>query len=466
MGSSEFVFLILAVAGLSFYLVCHAARPGRMSSTALRRLRLDDRAFLETRRLLASFYVARFLSLSGSAVCFGIWLRLLGLGQPSACGLALAFGLATSLLLAPLMLRSRLSGDAASDLIARSLRSPLALSGALLEVLPGLSLRAARGVPHSTRPRAESARAGRAGGRTAGTAEEAGAPGPAAAPTQSPFGKDLLKLLLRLRERRISEVMVSRVDMVCAQDSSTISELAELVMESGHARVPVFKNTIDSITGYVTAKDVVLKLHKGSGADGASSILRKPVFVTPEASIERCLEQLQREHAALAVVADSAGRTLGLVTSEDILEEVVGDLYEDYEPEEPAYRILDDGTAQIRANVKVGDLREVFGVAPAVDHLLPLGQYVRGLLATEPVAGDSASDEVFLYRVTRMLGKAIWSLKVEKKDSAHYALGGSRDAEKGLDGRANGPEGPAIGPESDASGPDRPTAGPDAGRKT
>ena len=390
MDTSEVVFLVLAAAGLAVYVVCHAARPGRMSAVTLRRLRLDDRAFLETRRLLAELYVARFLSLAGSAFCFGVWLRLHGLSQPSACCLGLAYALVVSLLLAPLMLRSPLSSDRASDRIVRFLRRPLALSGLLLEALPGLSLRTrAAGDPASSRPRV--------------------------APIQSPLGKDLLKLLLRLKERRISEVMVSRVDMVCAQDSSTISELAELVMDSGHTRIPVFRDTIDSISGYVTAKDVVLKLHKGSGTDGASSVLRRPVFVTPRASIEHCLERLQREHAALAIVADSAGKTLGLVTGEDILEEVVGDLYEDYEPEEPAYRMLDERTAQIRANVKVGDLKEVFGTAPAADPGLSLGEHVKGLLGADAVTGDSASDDAFLYRVTRMLGKAIWSVRVERK---------------------------------------------------
>jgi magnesium and cobalt transporter len=379
MSGSEVVFLALAAAALLFYLFCHAARPGRMSVTTLRRLRLDERAFLDTRRLLAELYVARILSLSASTLFFGVWLSLHGLRSPAACGLALAYAVVTSLLLAPLILRSRLASDAASDRIVHVLRRPLVLSGLLLEVLPGLSVRSGAG------------------------------------PVQPSFGKDLLTLLLRLRERRISEVMVPRVDMVCAQDSSTISELADLAIESGHTRIPVFRDNIDSISGYVTAKDVVLKLHRGSGRDGASSVVRKPVFVTPQASIENCLEQLQREHAALAIVADNAGKTLGLVTSEDILEEVVGDLYEDYEPEEPAYRMLDEKTAQIRANVKLGDLREIFGVAPAADPVLSLGEYVRGLLGQDVTAGDSASDDLFLYKVTRMLGRGIWSLRVERK---------------------------------------------------
>jgi magnesium and cobalt transporter len=383
MSISEIVFAALAIAGLLFFLACHASRPGRMSATTLRRLRLDDHAFLEVRRLLAELYVARILSLSGSALFFGLWVRLHGFGELSASGLAVAYGLATSLFLAPMALRYSLSDDRRSDRIVRFLRRPLALSGVLLEVLPGLSLR--------------------------------GASQSRVTPIESPFGRDLLRLLLRLRERHISEVMVARVDMVCAEESSTISELAELAIDSGHTRIPVFRGTIDSISGYVTAKDVVLRLHKGSGADGASSIVRKPVFVTPRASIEHCLEQMQRERAALAIVADSAGKTMGLVTSEDILEEVVGDLYEDYEPEEPAYRMLDEKTAQIRANVKLGDLKEILGAAPGADPAQSLGEYVRSLLGADAVSGDSASDDTFLYKVTRMVGKTIWSLRVERK---------------------------------------------------
>jgi magnesium and cobalt transporter len=202
--------------------------------------------------------------------------------------------------------------------------------------------------------------------------------------------------------------------MVCAEESSKISELAELAIESGHTRIPVFSGTIDSIRGYVTAKDVVLKLHTGSVDEEASSLMRKPVFVTPRACIEHCLEQMQREHAALAIVVDDSGKTVGMVTFEDILEEVVGDLYQDYEPEEPAYKLLDETTAQVRANVKVGDLREILGAVPGADPTQALGDYVKGLLGADAGPGDSASDGVFLYKITRMVGKTIWSLQVER----------------------------------------------------
>ncbi|UCF79399.1 MAG: CBS domain-containing protein [Candidatus Eiseniibacteriota bacterium] len=245
--------------------------------------------------------------------------------------------------------------------------------------------------------------------------DEAAGPGPRAVPLDGKHGRDFFKVLSRLRERQISEMMSPRVDMVCADECSTISELADLVRESGHTRIPIFAGTIDSVTGYVTAKDVVLRLHKGGGEQIVSSIARHPTFVRPVDTIENTLKAMQRTGVTLAIVSDSAGGTLGLVTSEDILEEIVGDLYEDYEPEEPAYQVVDDRTALVRGNVAVEDLKEIFGVVPLSQRGAALGEYVRDSLGADAVVGDSVSDDVFSYTVVRTTGKAIWSVRVEKK---------------------------------------------------
>jgi len=233
---------------------------------------------------------------------------------------------------------------------------------------------------------------------------------------ESSHGREVLRLLLRLRERLVSEVMVSRIDMVCAEESSTVFEVADLVRDVAFTRIPVFSGTIDTITGYVTAKDVVIRLHQGGGTDAVSSIARKPVYVAADATIEHALEEMQKARATLAIVTGPPGKTTGLVTGEDILEEVVGDLYGDHEPEEPAYQVIDDRTAIVRANVALGDLKEIFGVVPSGDLRQTLGNYVRRELGADPSRGERVSDDVFSYSVAKTTGKLIWSLKVERKN--------------------------------------------------
>jgi len=235
---------------------------------------------------------------------------------------------------------------------------------------------------------------------------------------ESTHWKNVLDLLLRLRERRVSEVMVSRVDMVCAEETSTGSDVAELVKEAAYTRIPVFSRTLDTITGYVTAKDVVIRLHQGGSADVVSSIARKPVYVLSDDTIEHALKEMQNARVTLAIVTEPSGSTAGLVTGEDILEEVVGDFYEDYEPDEPAYQVIDDRTAIVRANVALGDLREILGGAPSLppsDLKLTLGEYVRHRLGVEPSRGERVSDDVFSYSVARTIGKEVWSFRVEKR---------------------------------------------------
>jgi Mg2+/Co2+ transporter CorC len=229
------------------------------------------------------------------------------------------------------------------------------------------------------------------------------------------YERDLFKVLSRLRDRQVSEVMIARVDMVCADECSTISELAELVKESGHTKIPIFAGTIDSITGYVTAKDVVLRLHQGGGERGVSSIARRPTFVPSDATIEHTLREMQKASVALAVISNTSRGTVGLATSQDILEEIVGDLYEDYEPEEPAYQVIDEKTAIVRGNVAAADLKEIFGVIPPAAASQTLGEYVRDSLGAEAGVGDCVSDEVFSYSIVKTTGRSIWSVKVEKR---------------------------------------------------
>ncbi len=455
MRLSDIVIGALAVASLLAFLHVHSSKLWRIPERAVRHLKLDEAEFQEKRRLLAELYLLEILFLCSTCFLFGVWLRNVGLSWPVALVPALMVGLVVSLLLAPVSLRlsrARDLGVLRLPSLARALTVPAGwLLGFLSRFMAGAipvharpSRKAAgetaRG-PGAGPPAASSASAARvfsAPGATApsgarppmevsaaavggtGAVAETSAPGAAEEvfsripPIESPFSRDLLRLLLRLRERHVAEVMVPRHDMVCAEENSTIAELAELARESGHTRIPVFAGSIDSIKGYVTAKDVVLKFHMGQGEEKASSIMSRTVFVTRRASIESCLEQMQKEHVSLAVVVERSGRTAGLVTSEDILEEVVGDLYEDIEFEEPAYRVLEDGTAEVRASVRLGDLAEILGAAPEGDAAQTVGDYVRKRLSADPVPGDKVSDDVFVYTIVRTVGRAIWSLRIEK----------------------------------------------------
>jgi Mg2+/Co2+ transporter CorC len=400
MRPSDTVIAALALAALLTFLLSHSSKFWRAPASAVRHLKLHEEEFGEKKRLLAELYALEILSLCAGSFLFGLLYRRLGLGWPLALVPALLTSLVTIMLLAPLSLRFSTVRDLESASLPRVSRRLAVWTGRLLALSSWFS-------------------PGERGAGDSGTGPVAGAwltgNVRGTPPIESPYGRDLLRLLLRLRDRHVSEVMVPRLDMVCAGENSTIAELAELAAESGHTRIPIVADTIDSVKGYVTAKEVVLKLHRGHGDERVSSVMRKPVFVTPRTSIESCLKQLQKEHASLAIVAERSGRTVGLVTSEDILEEVAGDFYEDVEPDEPAYSVMEDGIARVRASVKLGDMKEILGEAPAHDPGETLGDYLRQRLPSDPVPGDRVSDELFVYTVLRTVGKTVWSVRVEKR---------------------------------------------------
>ncbi|MCX5801698.1 MAG: CBS domain-containing protein [Candidatus Eisenbacteria bacterium] len=406
---------VLTLAAFFFFLLAHRARTLLWLDSGDGSLQFDDEKIEKRNLASGGLYLLEISALTAACYLLSLSLHALGLTKVGVWILSPGTAFLATLVLAPFLLR-RAGREAKAGQGMQAGRGQgaaahtksLFLSEAVLAIAERLR-RILIGAPGRT-------------GDARGKAVNGG----------SGHGKEVLRLLLRLRERRISEVMVPRTDMVCAEDSSSVSEVADLVREASYTRIPIFSGTIDSITGYVTAKDVVIRLHQGGGADAVSSIARKPVFVGSDATIEHALEQMQKARATLAIVTgpsgkvtgqrvarttgQTAGPTMGLVTGEDILEEVVGDFYENYEPEEPAYQVIDDRTAIVKANVALGDLKEIFGVVPSGNLSQTLGDYVRKQLGAEPFKGERVSDEVFSYSVAKTTGKAIWSLKVEKRN--------------------------------------------------
>jgi Mg2+/Co2+ transporter CorC len=408
MNIARVLIPVLTLTALSLFVLSYGARTNLWREMAARSAHLDDEELKKRDLASGGLYLVEILALAAACFLYTVSLRILGLTGIGLWLLSSATGVLVALVLAPVSLRQagRRSQATQEDQGNEASRATKQGHGD-------------RGAAASTKsppfPRIVLAAAERMRGillGSPGTVDETGRRG---VPVESKHGRDLLRLLLRLRERRISEVMVSRIDMICADESSTVSEVADLVREAAYNRIPVFSGTIDSITGYVTAKDVVIRLHQGGRAEAVSSIARKPVSVLSDATIEYTLEQMQKAHVTLAIVTDRSGKTAGLVTGEDILEEVVGDLYEDYQPEEPAYQVIDDRRAIVRANVALGDLKEILGAVPSADLSQTLGDYVRKQLGVEPSRGERVSDDVFSYSVVKTTGKTIWSLKVEKR---------------------------------------------------
>ncbi len=173
--------------------------------------------------------------------------------------------------------------------------------------------------------------------------------------------EQMINAVIELGERRVHEVMVPRIDIVGLEASRTFEEAVERIIAEGHSRLPVWDQSIDQIVGILYAKDL-LQFLKEASADPPPirALLRTPLFVPESITIDDLLRQLQRRKVHLAVVLDEYGGTAGLVTIEDLLEEIVGEIQDEYDVEEPMVVRLDDDRARIDGRASVDELGELW----------------------------------------------------------------------------------------------------------
>jgi magnesium and cobalt exporter, CNNM family len=173
--------------------------------------------------------------------------------------------------------------------------------------------------------------------------------------------EQMINAVIELGTRRVHEVMVPRIAMVALTADSTLGQAIDSIVTEGHSRIPVYENTVDEIVGIVYAKDLLPFLKADSPKPPVlRSLLRTPVFVPESMTVDDLLHELQRRKVHIAIVLDEYGGTAGLVTIEDLLEEIVGEIQDEYDEEEPMIVKLSDDEARVDGRASVDDLAEIF----------------------------------------------------------------------------------------------------------
>jgi putative hemolysin len=180
--------------------------------------------------------------------------------------------------------------------------------------------------------------------------------------------EQMIHAVIELGDQRVHEVMVPRIAMVTLTTSVTMQEALDTIIEQGHSRIPVYEDTIDEIVGILYAKDLLPFLRPGGPpSPPLRSILRTPVFVPESMTVDDLLHELQRRKVHLAIVLDEYGGTAGLVTIEDLIEEIVGEIQDEYDVEEPMIVKLSDDEARVDGRAAVDDLMELFETKVPLD---------------------------------------------------------------------------------------------------
>ncbi len=200
--------------------------------------------------------------------------------------------------------------------------------------------------------------------------------------------KDMIESIIELRATPVEAIMTPRTEMVAAEKGIGLAEVKRLIAESGHSRIPVFDETIDTVLGVLYAKDL-LDLSPDEPFD-ATRVMRGGIFVPETKLLRDLLHQFQEQKVHLAIVLDEYGGTAGLITIEDILEELVGEIVDEYESEEPAaIRRIDGTTVEVDARMRLGDLNDELHLGlPEDEDYETIGGFVFSTLGRIPKVGE------------------------------------------------------------------------------
>ena len=205
--------------------------------------------------------------------------------------------------------------------------------------------------------------------------------------------EQMLLGVIQFRDTLAREVMTPRRDIIALPVTATRAETLALVAEEGHSRIPVFAESIDDVIGVLLVKDLLTDVTR-DGADGhafdLARLVREPYFVPDTKRIGELLPELRTKSVHMAIVLDEFGGTDGLVTLEDMIEEIVGDIYDEHDvpEEETDFEITDSGDVLIDGSASIFDVNERFGLSLPEKDFDTIGGYVFGELGRVPVAGD------------------------------------------------------------------------------
>jgi len=238
----------------------------------------------------------------------------------------------------------------------------------------------------------------------------------------------MIRGIIKLVETAVREIMVPRIDIVAVDTDATVDEVMELIMERGYSRIPLYEGTIDNVVGVLYAKDFLRYLTRGAHPPSLKDIARPPYFIPESKKVDELLAEMRLNHVHMAIVVDEYGGTAGLVTIEDLLEEIVGEIEDEYDRSEVTVERIGPDEAILDARVSIDDLNEILGLAIEGEDFDTVGGFVYHLLGRVPIPGDEVSADGLRLRVLSVLGRRIKKVRaIREPPSPELAVGESHE---------------------------------------
>jgi len=233
--------------------------------------------------------------------------------------------------------------------------------------------------------------------------------------------RELIESIINFGDTVAREIMVPRTDMVTIGSAATVSELIDMAIDKGLSRFPVYGENTDDIEGVVYVKDAMRAEREGGGGRAVTELIRPALFVPETKQVADLLAEMQASHNHLAIVVDEYGGTAGLATLEDLLEELVGEIHDEFDDDIPLVEQLPNGDVLVNATINVDDINDELDLELPEGNWDSLGGLVFGLLGRVPVAGDCVETDGARIIVERVDGRRVVRVRLVRVEPAANA---------------------------------------------
>lgn len=234
---------------------------------------------------------------------------------------------------------------------------------------------------------------------------------------------EMIRSIFEMKNRVVREIMVPRTDMAAVPVDAPLSEVLNIINSCGHSRIPVYEGTVDNIIGLLYAKDLLKEWGKNTSDIQLKRLMRSPFFIPETKNFEELLQDFKRKRVHIAIVIDEYGGTSGLITIEDILEQIVGDIQDEYDTEEEWLIEQPDGSVIVDARLPVEELEERFGIEVERDKFDTVAGLIFHLIGRIPKVGEEVDSAPLLMTVLEADERKIRKVRiVDRKDLMKSAI--------------------------------------------
>lgn len=242
-----------------------------------------------------------------------------------------------------------------------------------------------------------------------------------------PQSGEMIQSILEFRETIVREVMIPRTEMIAIRSDATIEEILELTITHGHTRMPVYAGSVDNIVGILNVKDLLKFWSKPITESDILSSLRKPYYIPETKNTHLLLHELKQRKYHMAIVIDEYGGTSGLVTLEDLIEEIVGEIHDEHDAKKENIIDLQDGYALIDGRVEIEEIEDHLQIKFPEGKFETLGGYILNAIKKIPVTGEIIHVDNLEIIIESADERSIKKVKLKKTDAVRAINGGDKN---------------------------------------